>query len=249
MKLVAMLRVKNQILTIRECITKLSELVDEIVIVDNGSTDGTLNEYKKFTKIVDVQKTKGYHEGRDKILALNMAKKRKPDWILWTDADEIFEKSANRKLFDSYMKTPGLNQVNFRMFNFWLSKSHYRVDGVWGYYTSQPQRHMWRNLKTAYFKNLKLHNGGIKGISGKHKLSSIRLKHYGYIKKHQIDSKYKTYNSLKNDPLSQKTLPVDTKTLKLYKWHESDNNLINTIYQQVDHKYWIAYSMVDALKK
>lgn len=35
MKLVAMLRVKNQILTIQECLDRLVELVDEIVVVDN----------------------------------------------------------------------------------------------------------------------------------------------------------------------------------------------------------------------
>jgi len=40
-KLVAMLRVKDGILFAEQWLARTSELVDEIVAVDNGSTDGT----------------------------------------------------------------------------------------------------------------------------------------------------------------------------------------------------------------
>ena len=55
MKLIGIMHVKDAIRTIEECLEKLSSLVDEIIIVDNGSTDGTLETYKKFSKIAKLR--------------------------------------------------------------------------------------------------------------------------------------------------------------------------------------------------
>jgi len=222
MKLICLLRVKNAKLTIKECLSKLSQLCDEIVIVDNGSTDGTLSFCKKFPKVVVIEKTVGFDEGRDKILAHELAKRRKPDWLLWLDADEIFERIATRQILEKYMSQPKLNLVKFRMFNFWLSRRYYRVDGIWRRYTAQPQRAMWRNSPGAYFRNLKFHNGGIQGVKGKAVTSYLRIKHHGYIDKRQIISKSKAYQELENDPNASKSLPLDLrdKHIKLQKWQD-----------------------------
>lgn len=180
MKLVAILRIKNAKLTIRECFDKLSELVDEIVVVDNGSTDGTLGIYKKYPKVVIVKKTRGFDEGRDRNLVLTLARQRQPNWILWIDSDEIFEKVCTRKVLNGYMNGDA-NLVMFRMFNFWLSKENYRVDGKWLFYTARPQRPLFRNLPTVHFSDQKLHGGNVLGITGKTITSPYRIKHYGYV--------------------------------------------------------------------
>ena len=233
-----MLRIKDQILTIRECLSKLEELVDEIVIVDNGSTDGTLNVYKECEKIVAIENTKGFNEGRDKCLAHDLAKTRNPDWILWIDADEVFENMASRESFESYISNPNLNLVKFRLFHFWRSKHKYRVDDIWKKYTSAPQRQMWRNIPSAYFKNIKFHNGGIMGVPPKHITSAIRLKHFGYIHKIQLSSKKKTYESMSVDPMAKKTLSMSTKNMKLVPFRESKIKAVNSFIQQSQHLYW-----------
>jgi len=89
MKIVAILRIKNEILVINKCLAKLSELVDEIIVLDNGSTDGTQNVYVNFPKITKILHTEGYDEGRDKVMLLDEARKTNPDWILWIDGDEV----------------------------------------------------------------------------------------------------------------------------------------------------------------
>lgn len=220
MKLVAMLRVKDAKDTIRECLSKLSELVDEIVIVDNGSTDGTLKIYQQFPKIVKIAKTKGFHEGRDKQLLIKYAKERNPDWILWIDQDEIFEEIASRKILEKYMNNPKINLVQFRLFHFWISKTHYRVDGIWKTYTAFPQRFMWRNTKSAYFRDWKFHSGGIMNVPKKHIISHLGLKHFGYRSKKQVKEKYDFYKSLKKDPMSKKTIHLDpeAKSIRLKSW-------------------------------
>jgi glycosyltransferase involved in cell wall biosynthesis len=226
-KLVAMLRIKNQIITISECLSRLSDLVDEIVIVDNGSTDGTLEVYGDFKKVVVVKKTKGFDEGRDKVFALELAKERKPDWIIWIDGDEIIEEWVSRKDLDMYMEQNDLYLIKFRMFNFWKSKETYRIDGKWFSYTAAPQRMMWRNVPEAYFDNLPFHNGGIRGVSGKHILSEIRIKHFGYINDDQIITKNRTYKSLEQDKQAFKTMSTSEKYLKLQKWVSGKSAALN----------------------
>ncbi len=242
MKLVAMLRVKDQILTIKECLTKLSELVDAIVIVDNGSIDGTLNIYKEFPKIKIIKKTKGFNEGRDKCLAHKCAKKLQPDWIVWLDGDEIFEKKATRQDLDRYIENPEINLVRFRMFNFWLSRNKFRVDGIWSRYNAFPQRQMWRNLPEAYFRNIPFHNGGIMGVKGRTITSIIRIKHYGYISKRQIENKIKTYAKLKKDAMSKKTLPASIQGMKRVKWLESSQRTIN---KAIQIGYWLYWGIAE----
>lgn len=231
MKLVAILRIKNQILTIDECMARLSELVDEIVIVDNGSTDGTLETYKKYPKIVSVLHTEGFNEGRDKIMVLDEAKKRNPDWILWCDGDEVFEKHLTRKTLDRYMGNKKLNRIVFRMCNFWLSKKKCRYDGEYYLYTLHPQRSMWRNTESAYFRNLVIHNGDIMGVTGKPYISPYRIKHYGYVYKEKIEEKiniYKEADKAKGRDY-EGTISPDLK-FKSFRYIEFKNKFINLIY-------------------
>ena len=60
------------------------ELVDEIIIVDTGSTDNTINIAKKFTdKIFEIEWNNDFSEARN--FSIEKATK---DWILWLDPDE-----------------------------------------------------------------------------------------------------------------------------------------------------------------
>ncbi len=230
MKLIAILRIKDQIDVIDECLSKLSTLADEIIVLDNGSTDGTLEKYADYPKIASVLKTEGYDEGRDKIMLLNEAKKRKPDWILWIDADEVFEDHFSRAIVEKYMQSR-YNRVAFRMCNFWLGRERCIYDGQYYLYNLHPQRSMWKNMESAYFKDQKLHNGDIRGVLGRTYLSPYRLKHFGYIDRAKMQEKLDRYLAEdKSGERDYRTFNDPNVPRKTYRFYEFKNYWANLFY-------------------
>jgi glycosyltransferase involved in cell wall biosynthesis len=236
MKLVAIVRAKNSILVLEESMKKLSSLVDEIIVLDNGSTDGTLEMCEKFPKIVKIIRrddTNNFHEGRDRNLMLEEARKRYPDWITLADPDEVFEKHLSRDIIDKYMHS-GHDRIAFRMCNFWLSRKYCRFDRDWFLYTLQPQRQMWRNLEGIHFEDIQIH-AWLKGIDSKIYTSPFRIKHYGYINKKNVDAKMTVFKQAdpahpekyKSSDLEHKE---STENILWYPFIEPNNKIANYVY-------------------
>ncbi len=76
--------VKNEENYLRECLESVKDVVDEIVIVDTGSTDRTLEIAKEFSaKIFHFEWVNDFSAARNYALS-----KSTGDWILYLDADE-----------------------------------------------------------------------------------------------------------------------------------------------------------------
>jgi glycosyltransferase involved in cell wall biosynthesis len=73
---------RNEESNIAACLASLS-WVDEIIVVDSGSTDKTVSIAKRFTKRVFPRAWEGFGAARNFAIA-----KATSDWILWVDADE-----------------------------------------------------------------------------------------------------------------------------------------------------------------
>lgn len=233
MELVAILRIKDAMSTIDECLGKLSEIADEIIVLDNGSTDGTLEAYKRYPKVVKVLTAEGFDEGRDKIMLHEAAKEHNPDWILWCDADEVFEKHFTREVVEKYMRSK-YNRVSFRMVNFWLGRERFRVDGIYYLYTLHPQRSMWRNSPEAYFRNRKIHNGDIMGVPKPHLVSPYRLKHYGYVDRQKIKEKINLYKGVDTSGAREYLANMDLNKPHLtFRYIEFDNYIFNRVYIEI----------------
>lgn len=194
-KFVVMLRVKDGIFFAKEWLECFEKLADEIVVLDNGSTDGTYEILKQHPKVVDIIRTEGYNEGRDKNLLYDHVRLRKPDWCLWIDIDEIFEPGLARAHFDGLMESKLYNKFAFRRFHF-TDREHFAGSWYRLNYSSGHDRLMWRESPAGHFQDLIIDSPNVKGIKGLKKNTNFRLKHLGYINKELVDKKAEIYRAI-----------------------------------------------------
>ncbi|MGE5594395.1 MAG: glycosyltransferase [Betaproteobacteria bacterium] len=134
-KLTAMMVVRNEAgRYLRQVLDDLSEWVDEIVILDDASDDDTPSICKACRKVVRFERNPlpmfMTHEGNLRARLWAMVEEIRPDWILAIDADELFEPRMRHEVGDLINQTE-YDAVEFRLFDFWGSLTHYRVDGEW----------------------------------------------------------------------------------------------------------------------
>ena len=167
-KIVGTYRVKNEERFIEKSLKSIMDICSEIVVLDDNSTDKTVEICSSFDKVVDVQTQSNLvlNEVRDRNLLLQMGLKRKPDFILSIDGDEIFMPNAAEILFEEleviYSST---NVFEFQFLTCWDTIEQIRFDGIFGNYwqkrlfrtKNQPSDLKFNN--TANFGNL--HCGSI----------------------------------------------------------------------------------------
>lgn len=84
---------KNEELSIAACLQSLSAL-DEVLVVDNGSSDATLSIAANFTNVKIVE-TEWLGYGATRQRGVEQARN---DWILWIDADERLSAGLTKEL-------------------------------------------------------------------------------------------------------------------------------------------------------
>lgn len=92
LKISACLITKNEENNVRNCLQSIFDIVDEIIVVDTGSTDKTVQIVKEFgAKVIKYTWNDDFSGPR------NLAKENAHgDWIIFLDADEYFSKETAR---------------------------------------------------------------------------------------------------------------------------------------------------------
>lgn len=86
--------VKNEEKKLNKCLSSVKDIVDEIIIVDTGSNDKTIEIAKKYTdKIYHFDWINDFAAARN--YSLSFATK---DYIMWLDADDYIKKSQKEKI-------------------------------------------------------------------------------------------------------------------------------------------------------
>jgi glycosyltransferase involved in cell wall biosynthesis len=91
----------NEERNLRRSLDSLRAVVDEVVVVDSGSTDGTEDIAREFGARFEFRKWTQYAEQRNYAATLASA-----DWILSVDADEVLTSELQTALLDWKKRTP-----------------------------------------------------------------------------------------------------------------------------------------------
>lgn len=250
MKLIVTLRVKNAIIFIEDWLQCYEGLADGIIVVDNGSTDGTYERLLSSSKVLEIQRTEGFNEGRDNQLLLTILAKYNPEWVLSVDSDEIFEKRVTRELFEKMMNRKWVSQYRFVLFNLFQDKHHYIAD-----------KFMLKAMKRGYGRSLYRYTSKLNvaddfihvGIKGKSKFylpSTLRLIHLCFLHKEYRLKVYENYLKVDGDNTAHKKwynrdieMLMNPENVKLYKFGYSfiyitrDFLLFNILYPLKMIKY------------
>lgn len=155
---------------IRRCLKSVKPFADEIIVVDNGSTDNGVEICKQFgAKIITSENATeiGFDACRNKSI-----KDAKGDWIFWIDDDEEVTNVAN--IF-KYLRPNIFNGYS-------IKQHHFTTDPVGAFKVDLPIRLFRNNLGIKFFGYVHEHpefkiNDGVGASSI---LSDVDIAHDGY---------------------------------------------------------------------
>lgn len=164
-KISVVLAVFNEEENLKCCLESIKDLASEIVIVDGGSTDKTVEIAKKFNaRVIQTDNPQIFHINKNK--AIDAAR---GDWVLQLDADERVTEELVREIKEVVSKDSDINGYWIPRRNFFLGK-FLKKGGQYPDYTLRlykkgfgrlPARDVHEQAvvqgETACFKNALLH--------------------------------------------------------------------------------------------
>ncbi len=181
---------KNEEEFLERCINSVKSIVDEIILVDTGSTDKTKEIAKSLgAKVFDYEWEDDFSKARNKSLEHATS-----DWILILDADEVMDKKDLDKLksltqeehnIDGYSFITKNFSNNFRITGWRSCKS---TNGFYGWHASKKTR-LFKNKKEYKFRGAihELIDYSILKNKGKIKLAQVPILHFQKFSKEKTE--------------------------------------------------------------
>jgi glycosyltransferase involved in cell wall biosynthesis len=150
------------------CLKSLAYFSDEIILVDNGSKDNTVDIAKKFgCKIIESPNTL-VDEARNIYL-----EHAKTDWVFVLDADErVLPEDKNLIINESITSANDIMQIKFDKYNY-IGQGRFSIQNS----TSR----FFRVSSQLRYNNVPIHasiEGSLKKMNGKTKFAPITIHHY-----------------------------------------------------------------------
>ncbi len=225
--LIAMLPVRNEAdRYLARSLQQLERLVDAIVVLDDASSDDTARVCAECSK-VELHRLPAPRFATDEAALRRelwrLTARKAPDWVLALDADEIFEDRAIAEL-PKLLDQQDYDIVAFRIFDFWKSETHVRVDGAWNpWHRFSPLLVRYRPEFADDWFDRPIHCGrfplAYRDLSTFY--SHLRVRHYGWARWQDHLNKYLFYRErdLQIDgAVSPHTESVLSPTIALEPW-------------------------------
>jgi tetratricopeptide (TPR) repeat protein len=164
--------VRDEQHTLPQCLAAVAEAVDEIVIVDTGSTDTTIEIARSFgASIIEREWTGSFAEARNVSFAAASG-----DWLMYLDADEVLVREDLALL-------RSLTGRTWRE-AFYLAQTSYTGDRDDGGAVAHDVLRVFRNRPEYRFEG-RLHEQVAHRLPGylpeRIEASGVRIEHYGYL--------------------------------------------------------------------
>ena len=138
--------VRNEQSNLVRCLSSVKAAVDEIVVVDTGSTDRTKDLAAVFgARVFDFAWTDDFSSARNESLA-----RAKGDWILVLDADETLSPADHRKLRELIRKSPK------RTGGYDLATRNYVIEANTAGWTANDGSYPGEEAGTGWYANRKV---------------------------------------------------------------------------------------------
>ena len=186
--------VKNEEDNLKRCLDSVSNFIEEIIIVDTGSSDDTINIAKKYgATVIYYPWNDNFSDPRNE--SLKYATKK---WILVLDADEEITKETGRGLAE-LSEREDVEAFNFNILNY-ITAENYKLMNI------HSNLKMFRNGRD-YFYSGRVHeliSPSILKINKNANIESSNLSilHYGYM----VETRTKNLKSQRNIDLLHKEL-------------------------------------------
>tara|TARA_Y100000310_G_scaffold330801_1_gene403112 strand:- start:116 stop:1165 length:1050 start_codon:yes stop_codon:yes gene_type:complete len=193
---------KNEELFLEQCLNSVKDLVDEIIVVDTGSTDKTKEIAKKFTdRIFDFKWCDDFSKARNE--SLKYATK---EWILVLDADESLSETNHSKIRELLRDT---NKVGFSLIhrNYiddsnaagWVASKtdSYPESKVASGWYPEPIIRLFKNNKNISYKGV-VHESVYDSLVELGEIANLKIPihHYGKLDKEKLKQKDFLYEKL-----------------------------------------------------
>ena len=203
--------VKNEEKFLAQCLASVKPIVDEMIIVDTGSTDRTRNVAIIFgARVFDFEWDNDFAAARNFSIS-----KAKGDWIFIMDADEVISPQDH----GSFRKLTRKNQTGIIAYSIVTRNYCHKANTIgWnqndgkyvceeagiGWIPSEKVR-LFRNSKGIMFEGAvhEMVDPVLKRLSIKVKKSNIPVHHYGSLNKGNLDYKGQLYFNIGKKKLKQ----------------------------------------------
>lgn len=179
---------------LERCLRHMGRFCDDILACDNGSTDDSLRIAERFTPNIVASPDDFRRELYVKQKMLEAALRLDPDWLVWLDPDEVFDRSGELgdiRALCLHGDRRGIDAFSFRYHNLWKSLGRYRTDEMW-FEGWQPK--LWKNTGSLAFDVQEgLHRRQAPAGLGRIRHATTKLIHYGFSSDDIVSKKYDNY--------------------------------------------------------
>ena len=235
-------------------LTKSGDFSDHIFILDDDSpwkihvenkVVSSINPEGAHTNIVELpcevtlrQHDRSFDERRDRNELLEMARDAEMNWVFSLDADEVVEDKVDRKYMEKLINTPDpmCHGYAVHYYTFWNDEEHYNSGDVWKNMCGNRLVRLTKDPVIFLGAKSTFHVGNVPFVpTDLSRVSSIRIKHYGYVHPAQRQRKYEWYEKMDTDKnpvlIGHKDYRhlIDENPIVLRRWEENSTIGLATI--------------------